>query len=631
MKLTRSIFMNILNSLPQDDEASKVALLTSALMTANSYGYEMPDDETLMKWTKPKRGKKSDEEKEREAEQDAHLKTLGHDRSKWTEYVENVVPFKRILDADDKYSSAFYKLVNPEGGQQAWELRPSVRTLDGPGLLVYEARKDTPPKELVNDSDVSPATREFLSKLRDEYNSLNPKEDFVTWADQRPLPMEVTEVLHNKYNPNASIRKQEGFDKDHWLSKSEKAVGFIPFGRNEKGEQRKLTDLTGDEIKGWLEFNKPSEKAKAFPYHTKTEYDDMNRLDSVANLDLARAAKKLGIQSLADMALLVNKYSDIYGVDKLGGIKPRGFVKDPLDLSEIIKLEKPNYNAETGKLEFDTPTFDMKDSDMLNRLARVKGNNLKDAAFKLGLSQGKLGLMLHRFPNDYVVVKDKGIMPRKDLPEEDVKHIEDITSIIQSEFPKYDPAKIAATKEKAGKKNEARNKDALGTRTVTGKDGYTALERYNPKTSETLTRKVRGEDTTSHFRNGQEVQYGKEYTVNPKTGRKERVVKSVGDEALRNQYAKKHEAENKALEQQRKEKTDDAAYAEKNKKQLENLDKTLYKQYNVESDEHKRQRLKEQAEELKKAKAFVEANKSKLSSMLNVGNIASIVRPYEKE
>lgn len=354
-KLTKSNFFNKMEKM-YGEGVNKVSMdqLSELLTELVAIGYDLPKVDVIKKWLK---GPRDAADREFSAAHDAYMKTVGKDKSKWTELVEQLTGFSPVYDAPqyrkeydelpDKYKGVSYKEwleskelpaifgtknVNPA---RLWYARYEVDPLRGPGFKVFPGMKRREPKETIDPKWLKEHAhaKELMDRYRDEYGKESTNKSFEEWLNEHGQTLDLKgadlDEIRNHIIKQQNLSQDSDDPRVYSTIREEKPVGFMGL---KEGEDHRSPEALRKLIM-FLDSNRPWMGQTAFPFVDPKKREDVNMLGKINGMPFSEAVNFMH-STPGRLAQFLESHG--YGAEKSNGeIKKKEFVTEPMDFEEI--------------------------------------------------------------------------------------------------------------------------------------------------------------------------------------------------------------------------------------------------------------------------------------------------------
>lgn len=357
-KLSQNNFFNTMQDMFGGDKVT-ADQLSDLLKKLVSIGFELPKPDTLKKWLrKPYDAEEKAAKKERDAEWEAYMKTVGKDKSKWTDYVEQLAGFSPVFDVDNprykaeyealpnknmpyeewiksKEDPAIFRTVNANPAR-IWYARYKEDPLRGPGYSIFPGMKRREPKEIINPKWLKEHAdrKRVMDFYRDEYNEERTNKPFGEWLNERGetlnLPAADITDIRNHIIKQSNLSQDSDDPRVYTTIMEETPIAFVPL---KEGENYKSKDAMY-KLRMALDSNRPWIGQTAFGFVDPERREIVRKLSGVNGCRFSDAVKKLRMTP-GRLAQFLKENG--YGAEKsTGEIKKEKFIADPMDFDAII-------------------------------------------------------------------------------------------------------------------------------------------------------------------------------------------------------------------------------------------------------------------------------------------------------
>ena len=355
--LSKNNFFNTMRTMFGGDKVT-ADQLSDLLEELVNIGFELPKSDTIKKWLKkPYDDEKKAKDKEFDAMIDAHMKTLGKDKDKWVEYIEQLAGFSPVFDADSpQFKKEYEELPNKNVPYEEWiktkELPAIFRTrnvnpariyyaryeedpLRGPGYKVFPGMKRSEPREIIDPKwlEKHAEHKELMDAYRKVYSEENTNKPFEEWLNERGKTLNIP--LADIEDVRSHIIKQQNVSQDsddprvYTTIKEETPIGFVPL---KDGEDYKSDDAIRKLMMA-LDSNRPWIGQTAFGFVDPERREAIRKLGSINGYKFSDAVKKLRMTP-GRLAQFLESHG--YGAEKSNGeIKKKEFITEPMDFGAI--------------------------------------------------------------------------------------------------------------------------------------------------------------------------------------------------------------------------------------------------------------------------------------------------------
>lgn len=356
-KLSQDNFFNTMQNMFGGNKVT-ADQLSDLLKKLVGMGFELPKPDTLKKWLKkPYDAEEKAAKKERDADWEAHMKTVGKDKSKWTEYVEQLAGFSPVFDVDNpRYKAEYEALPNKNVSYEEWiksKEDPAIfRTVNanpariyyarykedplrGPGYSIFPGMKRREPEEIIDPKWLKEHAdrKRVMDAYRDEYNEERTNKPFGEWLNEQGktlnLPLADITDIRNHIIKQQNLSQDSDDPRVYTTIKEETPIAFVPLMN---GEDYKSKDAM-HKLKMALDSNRPWIGQAAFGFVDPERREAVRKLSSVNGYRFSDAVKKLRMTP-GRLAQFLESHG--YGAEKSNGeIKKKEFIAEPLDFEEI--------------------------------------------------------------------------------------------------------------------------------------------------------------------------------------------------------------------------------------------------------------------------------------------------------
>ena len=356
-KLSRNNFFNTMRTMFGGNKVT-ADQLSDLLEELVNIGFELPKSDVIKKWLKkPYDDEQKAKDKEFDAMVDSHMKTLGKDKSKWEERVEQLAGFSPVLDTDSpQFKKEYDELPNKSVPYEEWikskELPAIFRTINvnpariwyarynedplrGPGYSVFPGMKRSEPREIIDPKwlEKHAEHKELMDAYRKVYNEEGTNKPFEEWLNERGKTLNLSAA--DMEDVRSHIIKQQNLSQDsddpriYTTIKEETPVAFVPL---KDGEDYK----SGDAIRKLmmaLDSNRPWIGQTAFGLVDPERLEAARKLGNINGHKFSYAVKKLRMTP-GRLAQFLESHG--YGAEKSNGeIKKKEFITEPMDFDAI--------------------------------------------------------------------------------------------------------------------------------------------------------------------------------------------------------------------------------------------------------------------------------------------------------
>lgn len=355
--LSKNNFFNTMRTMFGGDKVT-ADQLSDLLEELVNIGFELPKSDVIKKWLKkPYDDEKKAKDKEFDAMVDAHMKTLGKDKDKWEEYVEQLAGFSPVLDTDSpQFKKEYDELPNKNVPYEEWikskELPAIFRTrnvnpariwyarykedpLRGPGYSIFPGMKRSEPREIIDPKwlEKHAEHKELMDAYRKVYNEEGTNKPFEEWLNERGktlnIPLADIEDVRNHIIKQQNVSQDSDDPRVYTTIKEETPVAFVPL---KEGEDYKSEDAIRKLMMA-LDSNRPWIGQTAFGFVDPERMEAARKLGSINGYRFSDAVKKLGMTP-GRLAQFLESHG--YGAEKSNGeIKKKEFVIEPMDFDAI--------------------------------------------------------------------------------------------------------------------------------------------------------------------------------------------------------------------------------------------------------------------------------------------------------
>lgn len=357
-KLSQDNFFNTMQDMFGGDKVT-ADQLSDLLKKLVSIGFELPKPDVLKKWLrKPYDVEEKAAKKEHDAEWEAHMKTVGKDKSKWTDYVEQLAGFSPVFDVDNpRYKAEYEALPNKNVPYEEWiksKEDPAIfRTVNanpariyyarykedplrGPGYSIFPGMKRREPEEIIDPKWLKEhaANKRIMDFYRDEYNEERTNKPFSEWLSEQGITLnlpaaDITDIS-NHIIKQSNLSQDSDDPRVYTTIKEETPIAFVPLMN---GEDYKSPDAMR-KLRMALDSNRPWIGQTAFGLVDPERRETVRKLSGVNGYRFSDAVKKLRMTP-GRLAQFLKKNG--YGAEKsTGEIKKTEFISDPMDFDAII-------------------------------------------------------------------------------------------------------------------------------------------------------------------------------------------------------------------------------------------------------------------------------------------------------
>lgn len=355
--LSKNNFFNTMRTMFGGDKVT-ADQLSDLLEELVNIGFELPKSDVIKKWLKkPYDDEKKAKDKEFDAMVDTHMKTLGKDKDKWEEYVEQLAGFSPVLDTDSPQFKKEYdelpnknvpyeewikskelpaifgtKNVNPA---RIWYARYKEDPLRGPGYSIFPGMKRSEPREIIDPKwlEKHAEHKELMDAYRKVYNEEGTNKPFEEWLNERGktlnIPLADITDIRNHIIKQQNVSQDSDDPRVYTTIKEETPVAFVPL---KDGEDYKSEDAIRKLMMA-LDSNRPWIGQTTFGFVDPERREAARKLGSINGYRFSDAVKKLGMTP-GRLAQFLESHG--YGAEKSNGeIKKKEFITEPMDFDAI--------------------------------------------------------------------------------------------------------------------------------------------------------------------------------------------------------------------------------------------------------------------------------------------------------